>query len=127
MRGANKGQPDVNVLSDVRKEMDGIRDDLVRKVNEVPSAQYIDAKRFLQEFYEATVALERGEAPVQSKFQRFIEGGRSVQEIADYMVANGLRFGPATFSDEPAYRALHSALASYDVAMNSQFGIDNKD
>ena len=75
----------------------------------------------------AAVALLLTQAPVQAKFQRYIEGGRSVQEIADYLVTNGLRFAPATINDEAAYRAIHTALASYDVAMNSQNGIDNKD
>jgi len=50
-----------------------------------------------------------------------------VQDVADYMVQNGLRFGPATANDEPAYRSAHSALASYDIAMNSAFGSETKD
>ena len=33
---------------------------------------------------------------------------------------NGLRFAPATQGDEGAYTATHSALAAYDVAVNTQ-------
>jgi hypothetical protein len=64
---------------------------------------------------------------VQSKFQRFIEGGKSVQEVTDYMIQNGLRFGPATPNDEAAYRAVHSLLANYNIAMNSNAGTDTKE
>ena len=123
VKQAYKGQLDVNALKNVRTEMEKLREDLVRRVNDTPTAQYMDAKRFLQEFNEAAFALEKGEAPLQAKFQRFIEGGKSIQEVADYMVQNGLRFSPATADDEAAYRAVHSALATFDIAMNSSFGV----
>jgi hypothetical protein len=127
VKGAAKDRLDVNILRDVRNETDKLREDLVKRVNETPTAQYLDAKRFLQEFYEATVALERGEAQIQAKFNRFVEGGRSVQEIADYLIKNGLKIGPATAADEAAYRAFHTGLASYDVVVNSAVGIDTKE
>jgi hypothetical protein len=127
VKDAYKGKLDANVLKDVRNEIGRIREDLLKKVNDIPSNQYMDAKRFLQEFDQASIALERGEAPIQAKFQRFIEGGRSAQEVADYMIKEGLRFGPASTDDEAAYRAVHTAMATYDIAMNAQFGGDNKD
>jgi hypothetical protein len=34
------------------------------------------------------------------------------------MTENGWRFGPALPSDEGAYRALHSGLVAYDLALN---------
>lgn len=127
VKNAYRGQLDANVLSNVRAETDKMREDLGKRVNDIPTPQYMDAKRFLQEFSEACTALEKGEAPIQAKFQRFIEGGKSVQEVVDYMVSTGLRFAPATAADEPAYRAVHAALATYDIAMNSALGIDTKD
>ena len=119
---AFRGRLDNNVVKDVRNEIDKMRDALISKANEIPTGPYLDAKRFLQEFDEATIALQRDEAQRQAKFQRHIEGGRSVQEVVDYMIANGLRFAPATANDEAAYRAFHSALTRYDVAMNSDTG-----
>jgi hypothetical protein len=128
VQDANKGKLDGNVLKDVRFEIDKVGDELVKKINDIPSSQYLDAKRFLQEFHEATIALERGEAPVQSKFQRFTEGGKTVQEVADYMITNGLRFSSATAGDEATYRAFYTILASYDVNLNAQLGTAfNKD
>src|SRR6266542_4189907 len=61
VKGAYKEQVDANVLKDIRHEMDKLREDLVKQVNDTPTAQYMDAKRFLQEFHEASVALEKGE------------------------------------------------------------------
>ncbi len=127
VKGAYKGKLDVAKLNRVRAEIEQMGEDLVKRVNDVPTVQYMDAKRFLHEFQGASIALEKGEAPLQGEFQRFIEGGRSVQDVTDYMVKTGLRFGPAADNDEPAYRAVHSALATYDIAMNSALGADNKD
>jgi hypothetical protein len=119
-REATGGRIDTNKLKDIRDELDAIRAQLINKVHEIPSTPYMDAKRFLQEFYEATVALERGDAPVQTRFQQFVAGGKSIQEVVDYMITNGLRFAAATSSDEASYRAVHGALAAYDIAMNAQ-------
>jgi hypothetical protein len=38
------------------------------------------------------------------------------------MIRNGLRFSQATLQDEGSYRALHSALAAFDVTLNAQLG-----
>jgi hypothetical protein len=127
LKQAQKDRPDPIELTQLRNEMEKIKDDLVKKVNDVPTGQYLDAKRFLNEFYDATVAMENGEAQTQAKFQRFIEGGKSIQEVADYMVQHGLRFAPASANDEAAYRAVHSALAAYSVALNAQIGYASKE
>ena len=127
VKGAYKGNIDGNVLKDVRAEMEKLREDLVKRTNETPTGQYMEAKRFLQELDEATLAVEAKEAQNQAKFQRFIEGGRSIQDVVDFMVKNGYRFGRATARDEAAYRATHSALATFDIAMNSALGIETKD
>jgi hypothetical protein len=128
VKDAYKGkQVDPIALKDLRNEIDRIREDLVKRVNEVPFHQYTDAKRFLQDFHEATIALERGEGTHQAKFQREVEGGKSVQEVVEYMIREGLRFAPAGARDEAAYRAFHSVLANLNIAMNVQFGSEPKD
>jgi len=119
---ANKGRLDVNTLKDVNNEIEKLTKELVSKYNDIPSAQYADAKRFLEDFDYSVRGLQKGEAKVQSDFQRFTEGGKSVQEVVDYMDKNGLRFGPAMAMDEGAYRAVHSRLSQYDVAMNTAMG-----
>jgi hypothetical protein len=129
VKEANNERIDNNAIADVQKEIDRMREELVKKVNDIPTGPYLYGKRFLQDLYESTRAIEKGEAINQVRFQRFIEtgkGSRSVQEVTDYMIKEGLRFGPATANDEAAYRAVHSAMANYDIAMNSQQGVDSK-
>jgi hypothetical protein len=129
VKEAYNDRNDNTVIAEVQKEIDRMREELVKRVNDIPTAPYLDGKRFLQELYESTRAIEKGEAINQVMFQRFIDNGkgnRSVQEVAVYMIEKGLRFGPATASDEAAYRAVHSAMATFDIAMNSQLEVDSK-
>jgi hypothetical protein len=111
--GARKSQVDAKLLGEIRNDLNKTRDVLVNAVNDVPTGQYLDAKRFLNELVSSLVAVERGETVTQQRYQNFIEGGRSVHEVVEYLVRNGLRFGPATSNDEAAYRAFHSLLAEY--------------
>ena len=41
--------------------------------------------------------------------------------MVDYLSAKGLSIAPAVQGDEAAYQAVHSALAAYDIAYNTQF------
>lgn len=123
---ANKDRLNPSSLKDVNNEIEKLTKELVSKYNDIPSAQYADAKRFLEDFNNSVIGLQRGEAKAQSDFQRFTEGGKSVQEVVDYLDKNGLRFGPAMATDEGAYRAVHSRLSQYDVAMNTAMGTDER-
>lgn len=116
---AAAGKVDVQVLADINLRMDEIKKDLAKKINDIPSGKYLEADRFLSDFREARQGIEEGQMAVQDKFTRFIQGGKSMQEVADYLVANGLRFAPAAAGDEAGYRALHSALVNFDVALNT--------
>jgi hypothetical protein len=122
VKNSAKGKLDVNVLKDMRTEVDKIRDQLSRKVNEVPTTQYLEAKRFLNDFDDARQALERGETMTHVNFQKWAAGGKNLQQLVDYMVSNGLKFTPATQGDEFAYRAAYSGLVALDVAHNHQGG-----
>lgn len=124
---AIKERADANLLKDLRAEIETAREDLLKRVNETPSQQYMAAKRFLSDMEQGLLALEQGEAKVQMNFRHFVEGGKTVQQVTDFMVANGLRFAAASPGDEDAYRALHSALAAYDVALNTQVGGETRE
>jgi len=123
VQNAEKGKAiDVNMLKDMRTEMDKIRDKLAKKILEIPTTQYLDAKRFLNSFDEGRTALERGEASTQVSFRKWAAGGKNLQQLVDYMIAGGLKFAPAAPGDEFAYRAVHSGMAALDVALNAQQG-----
>ena len=118
--GAMQGKVDYQLLDDLNSRMDDIRSRLVKMINELPANSYLDGDRFLTEFQMARLGVQEGQAPVQVKFQQFVKGGKTMQEVADYMVANGLRFAAASYPDEAAYRALHSAMVAFDIVLNTE-------
>jgi hypothetical protein len=122
VKNAEKGKIDANVLKDLRVELDKLRDQLVKKLNEIPTSQLLDAKRFLNDFDEARIALERGEATTQVQYQKWAAGGKNLQQLVDFMIDNGLRFTTSTQGDEAAYRAVYSGMVAMDVALNSLVG-----
>jgi ribosomal protein L20 len=122
VKNAEQGKLDVNALKDMRNEINKLRELLVKKVNEVSTTQYLEGKRFLNAFDEARLSLDRGEALTQVSFQKWINGGKTLQQLVDYMVANGLRFTTATQGDEAAYRAVYTGMAQLDIALNTMFG-----
>jgi len=124
VQNAGKGMIDRNALNDLGTQIELVRAQLLKKANEIPTQQYLDAKRFLNDLDDSRAAVASGEAKAQFEFQNLVKEGK-VSDVADLiktMVDRGWRFAPATGSDEAAYRALHSALAAYDVALNSHAG-----
>jgi hypothetical protein len=117
---ALQGNVDRQLLVDIDSRMEDIKTRFVKMVNEMPGSNYLDGDRFLTEYQLARIGIQEGQAPVQVKFQQFVKGGKTMQEIADYMVANGLKFASAAFHDDAAYRALHSAMVAFDIALNTE-------
>jgi hypothetical protein len=119
-QGALKGKIDPNVFRDFGAELDRTYENVVKRVNEIAGPHYLETKRFLNDLKDARTALDKGEAQRQLQYQKFVAGGKSVQEVVDFMISKGLTFAPATAQDEAAYRAFYSALVAFDVALNTQ-------
>jgi len=124
VQNAANGKIDANALRDLNAQVDQIREQLTKKSNEIPTPQYLEAKRYLNDLEDAGLAIANGEAGAQFEYQKLVNEGkvRDVTDLINQMVARGWRFAPATPADEAAYRALHSALAAYDLALNSAVG-----
>jgi len=120
VKSADQGKLDVNVLKDMRNEIDKLSDQVRKKVDDIPTTQLLDAKRFLGDLDAARLALERGEAMTQVNFQKWAAGGRNLQQLVDYMITGGLVFAGSTQGDEFAYRAVYSGMVALDVALNAQ-------
>jgi hypothetical protein len=114
------GNVDVSVIRDLKTNLNALRDRLVNKVNEIGTGQYADAKRFLNSFDDAIRAVERGDTAPFFEFRKFVRGGKSVQEVVDFMTKRGLTFAPMVDGDEAAYQALYMGMASFNVAVNQQ-------
>jgi hypothetical protein len=109
-----------NQLQDLRANLEALHQALRDEVNEIPAPEYLAAKRFLNDFDAAAQALgTRGGVARAHAFSRFVRGGKSAHEVADYMLKNGLTFAPATPGDEGAYQAMHTGLANYDIRLNA--------
>ena len=116
----NGGDPGNNV-PDLQSALEKAREMLLQKVNEIPTTQYIQAKRFLNDFDSAALALSQKDNAIKYfQFQKWASGGKTVQEVVDYMTKEGLEFASAVQGDESAYQALNSALQAYNIAFNNQ-------
>ena len=115
-------QPDRNVLKDLRLQVDDTLEKLKAKSNKFGTPEYMEGKRFLKDMEDALRAIDRGNANVQIAYQQLVAKGEieTVNQLLKVMIDRGWEFAPATQADEAAYRALHSALVQYDVALNQQ-------
>src|SRR5262249_31698395 len=83
--GALQGNVDGQLLDDIDGRMADIKNRLVKMVNDMPAGAYLDADRFLTEFQFSRMGIAEGQAVTQAKFQQFVKGGKTMQEVADYM------------------------------------------
>jgi hypothetical protein len=116
-------EPDRNALKDFRIQIEQAKAQLLKKANDFGTPEYMDAKRFLSDLDNARLAIDRpSDAAAQVQYQQMLAKGEihNLNDLVKVMIERGWRFAPALASDEAAYRALHSALVAYDLALNQQ-------
>jgi hypothetical protein len=119
VRQAANGKVNAGVIKDLQSNVNQLHKLLARNVSELPTNQYIEAKRFLNNFDEAIKALQHRE--VGNYFnETFKAKGKNVPDLVEHMLKKGLTFAPAMQGDEAAYQALHQALANYDAALHQK-------
>jgi hypothetical protein len=102
---------DPTVLRKSEEALAGLQTGLVRQVNDLTPAEYIEAKRYLYQMTEAVKALQQPNA-ANLLDGRSAPRGRTVEELVKHMSGQGLRFGPALPGDESSYLKLYEALRS---------------
>jgi hypothetical protein len=119
-------QVDPGVIQQMRRDLDVVQKELRNQSSDLPSSVYIDAKGFVNRLDDTIKALQ------QPDIGNYINGkyalkygadgvkGRTVPDLVKYMLDHGLTFAPADSGDEPAYLALHQALAAYDKASHAE-------
>ena len=127
IESAMKGKVDAGSNIEMKKQIDDMRGKLLQKVQVIEVNDYLEAKHFLNDFDDARFALQKNEWISHMEYQRFITKGKSVQELAKFMVEKGLKFACATGQDEGSYKALYSALTAYDLQLNGQFAVALKE
>jgi hypothetical protein len=127
-REALNAKIDKNAASDLKASLRSLRESLNKNFKEAPAQNSLEGLRFLDNFDAAVVALEKGDAAVSVDFQqKFAKGGKTVQELVDYMKNKRLRFAPANPSDEPVYQALQTALAAQSMMVHNQISAAAKE
>jgi hypothetical protein len=118
-QAANNGKLDPNTLQDLENALSALKKSLNDQVNALPITNLLEGQRFLDDFDAAVVAMKKGDVVLNLDFQQKFnkKGGKTLQELVDYMGKNGLRFAPASPGDDRAYRALQTALAAQSLAI----------
>lgn len=118
LQEAQGGEVQAQTLRDMIGALTRLKDTLRGHVADVPSTQYIEAKRYLTQLDDAVKVLQ---GPNASKyFGQWVAKGNTVAELVQNMTEMGLKFAPATRGDESNYTALHRVMANYDMALSHQ-------
>jgi hypothetical protein len=110
---AINGRVDAGTLRELTSAALRLRQNLTANIRDMTANQYTDASRFLGYLDDAVRALGRPDAGDYFT-RKYAAQGKDVAELVRNLNAKGLRFAPATPGDEPAYLAVHRALAVYD-------------
>lgn len=114
-RGA---KADGATLKQMDDDLEALHQKLSEAVADVPADRHIEARRFLNQVGDAVKALQQPDAA--GYFDgRYEFRGKSAAELVKFMTERGLWFAPATPGAEPAYAAVHQALAAYSTAAHT--------
>jgi hypothetical protein len=113
---AKDGHADGNLLLLLRSDITDLRNFLDRQISRMPSDNFIDAKRYLDELIDAVIVLGRDDAAkyLGSTFSVAPDKVKTVTDLVAFMTDNHLTFAPTVTGDERAYHDLHKALAQCD-------------
>ena len=119
-RRARDNMKVANLEEDLSAGVASLRERLLKRANDMPTDQYLAAKRFLNYFDSALAAIKAGDVRRNIDFHKEFSGeGKTIQDLIDYMGKHGLRYAPAVTGDEDAYQALHSLLTAYSLAASA--------
>lgn len=92
---------------------------LQAKIADIPTPEYVRAKRFLTQINDAIKILRQPDAGNYFN-QTYSPRGNTVGELVRYMKILDMHFAPAVEGDASAYHALHQVLATCDQAAHEQ-------
>jgi hypothetical protein len=112
VRQAKQGKVGPETLRELTESIDHTQEALIEQVNQISTAQYLDAKRFQRRLRGAAKALEdpRLRADLAAS-DELPSRGKTIASLVRYMRANRLSFAPAAPGDEAAYAELERILA----------------
>jgi hypothetical protein len=118
VKQAKGGEVDADTLTDLIGAIRKLSNNLRSQVADIPSNDYVRAKRYVTELQNATKVLQ--DPNVANYFSKWTAHGNDVADLVRNMTANGLRFAPAGQGDQAAYTSLHRSMATFQVALSTQ-------
>jgi hypothetical protein len=119
VKQARAGSVDGDTLENLIGTVRGMKNSLRQQVADIPSNDYIRAKRAVTELEDATRVLQ--DPNVANYFNKWTARGKDMSELVKNMTQQGLQFAPANNGDQAAYTALHRLMVNYNVAMSAQY------
>jgi hypothetical protein len=116
---ARSGTVAFDTLSTLSNSVDQLLTDLKGQVGDMPSNQWTEAKRYVDQL-QASVKLLQDPGVANYFNGKWEARGNTVEELVRYMTSQGLRFAPATQGDETAYQSLYRDLLTYDSAVGQR-------
>ncbi len=105
-------------LKDINNDFKTLTDKLSDSANELSPAQYIEAKRYLNQLSSAIKALSDPKA--NNYFNNTWNAkGRNAAELVAHMSKEGLIFAPAAPGDEGAYSGLYQVLRAFEAGVQT--------
>jgi hypothetical protein len=109
------GKVDANAFDNLTQAVNQLRTSLRGNVHTMPSTEYIQSLRFVNQLRDAVRALQD---PAAAKFfGSWTLTAQDVGELVDQLTQKGLRFAPATLGNEAHYTALHRLMATYAAGL----------
>jgi len=115
-RQAGAGALDSGTMDAIIESTNRLRTQLKSSVAELPSDEYIESVRYVNQLQETWKTLQRPDGAKMLGAKSAVKGN-SVGDLVEQMGREGVRFGPAASGDEAAYNALYQALLSYDAGL----------
>jgi hypothetical protein len=113
---ATNGRVDTKIIRELTPTIDRMQQNLLRMVQEAPPDQYMEGKKFLRELAASYKLFQ--DPDVGNYFGKWVPRGRTVAELLQHMIDNGLQFAPALPGDETYYTAFYNSLLKYDTGIS---------
>jgi len=112
-------------LKDIKADFKELNKVLNESADNLSPAQYIEAKRYLNQLSSAIRALS-DKAAVNYFNGTWVARGVNVADLMSHMSKEGLTFAPATPGDEAAYNALYLSLRNLEAGLQSSAEASDK-
>jgi hypothetical protein len=127
MAQIRSNQEVADTLAALHGKVDELRALLKKRVNDLPTPDYLTANRYLGELEDGLTVLGQGNAAayVVGKIALDPHKIKTVQDLVQFMSKRGLKFAPSLRGEEGSYVALQRCLALADQTGQSRADLDN--